>query len=200
LVIYSTWFIDLFYGVAMKVDNSKEWHWFKGGILVSLLSVSTYFIFAAIADRNYPFGITAGFRYIAAFFGKTFVGLNENPVIKRFSEKPDAFIEFFILIGLVIGGYTATKVSGTYSPENIPAVWEKYHGKSIVKRYLFVVVGSILLGYGAALAGGCTTGNILQGWAHLSLGSIVAGASFFAAGIITAKILYPKLGGSDDAN
>jgi uncharacterized membrane protein YedE/YeeE len=182
------------------IDNSKEWHWFKGGMLVSLLSVATYFIFAAIADRNYPFGITAGFGYIAAFFGKTFVGLNENPVIKRFSEKPDAFIEFFILIGLVIGGYTASKLSGTYSSENIPAVWEKYHGKSIVKRYLFVVVGSILLGYGAALAGGCTTGNILQGWAHLSLGSIVAGASFFAAGIITAKILYPKLGGCDDAN
>ena len=56
----------------MKVDNSKEWHWFKGGILVSLLSVATYFIFAAIADRNYPFGITAGFGYISAFFWKNF--------------------------------------------------------------------------------------------------------------------------------
>jgi len=52
----------------------------------------------------------------------------------------------------------------------------------------------VLLGYGAALASGCTTGNILQGWAHLSLGSIVAGISFFAAGIVTAKILYPKVG------
>ena len=61
-------------------------------------------------------------------------------------------------------------------------------------------MGSVLLGYGAALAGGCTTGNILQGWAHLSLGSIVAGASFFAAGIITSKNLYPKLGDSDDGN
>lgn len=182
----------------MKIDNSKEWHWFKGGILVSLLSVATYFIFAALADRNYPFGITAGFGFIAGKFGSLFEGLNDNPVIKRFSEKPDAFIEFFLLIGLVIGGYTAAKLSNTFSPENIPAVWEKYHGKSVTKRYIFVLIGSILLGYGAALAGGCTTGNILQGWAHLSLGSIVAGASFFAAGIVTAKILYPKLEGSDD--
>ncbi|MCK7527954.1 MAG: YeeE/YedE family protein [Ignavibacteriales bacterium] len=85
----------------------------------------------------------------------------------------------FILIGLIIGGYTASKISGTFSPENIPAVWEKYHGKSLVKRYVFVLIGSVLLGYGAALAGGCTTGNILQGWAHLSLGSIVAGAFRF---------------------
>lgn len=182
----------------MGIDNSKEWHWFKGGILVSLFSVATYFIFAALADRNYPFGITAGFGFIAGKFSSLFEGLNENPVIKRFSEKPDAFIEFFLLIGLVIGGYTASKLTNTFSPENMPVVWEKYHGKSTTKRYNFVLIGSILLGYGAALAGGCTTGNILQGWAHLSLGSIVAGASFFSAGIVTAKILYPKLGGSDD--
>lgn len=184
----------------MDIDNSKEWHWFKGGILVSLLSVATYFIFAVLADRNYPFGITAGFGFIAAKFGSLFEGLNENPVIKRFGEKPDAFIEFFLLIGLVIGGYTASKLSNTFSTENIPAVWEKYHGKSVAKRYAFMLVGSILLGFGAALSGGCTTGNILQGWAHLSLGSIVAGISFFAAGIVTAKLLYPKLGGGNDNN
>lgn len=182
----------------MNFDNSKEWHWFTGGILVSVLSVGTYFIFAVVAERNYPFGITAGFGYIAAQFGSLFESFNENPVIKRFGEKPDALIEFFLLIGLVIGGYTASKLSNTFSPENIPAVWEKYHGNNIAKRYLFVLLGSVLLGYGAALSGGCTTGNILQGWAHLSLGSIVAGVSFFAAGIITAKILYPKTGGKDD--
>lgn len=182
----------------MDIDNSKEWHWFKGGILVSILSVATYFIFAALADRNYPFGITAGYGYIAAAFGGLFEDLNDNPVIKRFSEKPDAFIEFFLLIGLIIGGYTASKLSQTFAPENIPATWEKYHGKSIVKRYTFVLIGSILLGFGAALSGGCTTGNILQGWAHLSLGSIVAGASFFISGIITAKILYPNIGGGND--
>ncbi len=183
-----------------KLDNSNEWHWFKGGILVSLLSVATYFIFAAIAERNYPFGITAGFGFIAGKFGSLFEALNNNPVIKRYTEKPDAFIEFFILIGLILGGYTATKTSGTFSVENIPAVWEKYHGKKPIKRYLFVFAGSILLGYGAALSSGCTTGNILQGWAHLSLGSIVAGASFFAAGILVAKILYPKIGANNDNN
>ena len=179
----------------MKIDNSKEWHWLAGGLAVSVLSVATYFIFAAIAGRDYPFGITAGFGYVAGRFGKLFPGLADNPVIKRFAEKPDAFIEIFILAGLVIGGYAASRFSGTRSPENIPAVWKKYHGGSAPKRYLFVLVGSVLLGYGAALAGGCTTGNILQGWAHLSLGSIVAGASFFAAGIAVANILYPKAGG-----
>ena len=184
----------------MSMDNSKEWHWLKGGILTSLLSVATYFIFAAIAERNYPFGVTAGFGYIAAAFGGLFECLNENPVIRRYADKPDALIEFFLLIGLIIGGYVATKASGTFAPERIPAVWEKYHGKSLVKRYVFVALGSIFLGFGAAMAGGCTTGNILQGWAFLSLGSIVAGASFFAAGIVVARLLYPRIGGSHDVH
>jgi len=184
----------------MQIDNSKEWHWLKGGILTSLLSVATYFVFAAIAGRNYPFGVTAGFGYISAMFGNLFDGLIDNPVIKRYSEKPDAFIEFFLLIGLIIGGYAAAKLSKTYSPERIPAAWEKYHGESLAKRFVFVVIGSICLGFGAALSGGCTTGNILQGWAHLSLGSIVAGASFFAAGIVTAKLLYLNVGGAHDTH
>jgi len=184
----------------MDIDNSKEWHWFKGGILTSLLSVATYFIFAAIAERNYPFGVTAGFGYIAAAFGSLFEGLHDNPVIKRFGEKPDAFIEFFTLIGLIIGGYTASRLSKTLSPEHIPAVWIKYHGSSVAKRYVFVIIGSVFLGFGAALSGGCTTGNILQGWAHLSLGSIVAGASFFVGGIVTAKLLYPNVGGAHDSH
>lgn len=177
----------------MKKEKLEEWHWFKGGILVSLLSVATYFVFAAIADRNYPFGITAGFGYISSFFANLFGVLGDNPVIKRFAEKPDAFIEFFILIGLIIGGYTAAKLSGSYKPDIMPDEWKNYHGSSILKRYSFVFAGSILLGYGAALASGCTTGNILQGWAHLSAGSIAAGISFFISGIITAHLLYPKL-------
>lgn len=184
----------------MVVDNANEWHWFKGGILTSLLSVATYFIFAALAERNYPFGITAGFGYIAGMAGMLFDGLRDNPVIRRYVEKPDAFIEFFLLIGLILGGYTAARVSKTFAPENMPAVWVKYHGSNPVKRYLAVLAGSICLGFGAALAVGCTTGNILQGWAHLSLGSIVAGASFFAAGIVTARLLYPRRGDGHDTH
>ena len=184
----------------MKAVGSKEWHWFAGGIAVSALSVATYLIFPAIAGRNYPFGITEGYGYISGRFGRLLPGLADNPAIRRFTEKPDAVTELFILVGVVIGGYAASRLSGTRAPENIPAVWEKYHGKNPVKRYLLVLVGSVLLGYGAALASGCTTGNILQGWAHLSPGSIVAGASFFAAGIVVAKILYPRVRGGNDGD
>lgn len=178
-------------------NPKEEWHWLTGGILVSLLSVATYLIFEWLQYRNYPFGVTSGFGYISARFSRLFSGLSENSYFMELLGKPSGTVEFFILVGLIIGGFLASKLSRTYSPENIPAVWIKYKGESIAKRYIFVITGSVLLGYGAGLANGCTTGNILQGWAHLSLGSIVAGASFFAAGIITAKILYREKGGQN---
>ncbi len=117
-----------------------------------------------------------------------FSELAETTVVKNYLSK--AYLEFFILVGLIIGGFTASKISGTREPELIPAVWKKYHGNNIYKRLFILLIGGILLGVGAGIAAGCTTGNILQGWAHLSLGSIVAGISFFLTAVITAHILF----------
>jgi uncharacterized protein len=173
------------------MDNSKEWHWFKGGLVVSLLSIATYVVFQAIEHRSYPFGVTSGFAYISALFGSYFSSLAEKPVFQNYISK--AYLEFFILVGLVTGGYTASKLSKTRAPETIPAVWKKYQGINLYKRLIVVLSGGILIGVGAGIATGCTTGNILQGWAHLSLGSIAAGISFFITGVITAHLLYKKV-------
>jgi len=42
-------------------NQNGEWHWFTGGLLVSLLSMLTYWLFQALSYKNYPFGITAGY-------------------------------------------------------------------------------------------------------------------------------------------
>lgn len=175
----------------MDVDNSKEWHWFKGGVVVSLLSMVTYIVFQAIEHRSYPFGVTSGFGYVAALFGSLFDSFAEKTVIQNYLSK--AYLEFFILIGIVLGGYTASKLNTTLEPETIPSVWKKYHDENIYLRLVVVFIGGILLGLGAGVAAGCTTGNILQGWAHLSLGSMVAGMSFFAAAVTTAHLLYKNV-------
>ena len=172
------------------MDNSREWHWFKGESDI-LLSVATYFIFAAIAERDDPFGITAGFGYIAGMFGSLFEGLRGNPVIKRYTEKPDAFIEFFLLIGLILGGYAAAS-----SRKPLPGTDPRCMGEVPWKEYREEISVCHCWehppGLRCSVASGCTTGNILQGWAHLSLGSIVAGASFFAGGIVDSQTSLSK--------
>jgi len=176
-----------------KIFNQNgEWHWLTGGILVSLLSMLTYWLFQTLSYKNYPFGITAGFGYITSQFRFLFSNLYNNPVLSNLNSSTAAFVEFFMLIGIAFGGFIGAKTSHQYSPETIPATWVKYHGPKIWKRFIVVLIGGFSLGLGAILASGCTTGNILQGWAHLSTGSIVAGISFFITGIITAKILYPN--------
>jgi uncharacterized membrane protein YedE/YeeE len=182
--------------MKLKHTQNGEWHWFTGGMIVSLLSIASYILFEELSYKDYPFGITAGVAYIASSFKFLFSSLTENPVILKNWSSPAAFVEFIMLFGIVIGGYVAAKRSKTYSPEIIPAVWEKYHGSNVWKRFAVVLLGGFCLGLGTMIAVGCTTGNILQGWAHLSLGSMIAGASFFIGGIIVAKLLYPKTGGN----
>ncbi len=175
-----------------QIPKNNEWHWFKGGILVSVLSMATYVVFQALSYKSYPFGITSGFGTIATLFKQPFPGLSENPVIQKFSNSPAAPLAIALIIGVIIGGFVAARRSNTYQSEFMPSVWTKYHGSNIWKRSIVVIVGGFLLGWGAVLASGCTTGNILQGWAHLSLGSLVAGSAFFVAAIATANILYSK--------
>ncbi len=181
----------------MKLKQSKngEWHWFTGGIIVSVLAMATYVVFQELSYKSYPFGITASFGSITALFKYPFSALAENPVIQKYSNSPAAIISITMLFSVALGGFAAAKLNKNYAPEVIPSVWKKYHGPSVWKRFIIVLIGGFFLGLGAVLASGCTTGNILQGWAHLSLGSLVAGVSFFITGIIMAKILYPKTGG-----
>jgi uncharacterized membrane protein YedE/YeeE len=47
----------------------------------------------------------------------------------------------------------------------------------------------VLIGYGAKLAGGCTSGNGLSGTAMLSPGSLVATGSFFATAIVVNLVI-----------
>lgn len=181
----------------MKLKNNQngEWHWLTGGIIVSLLAMATYVVFQELSYKSYPFGITASFGSIATLFKYPFSALAENPVIQKYANSPAAPISITMLFSIALGGFAAAKINKNYAPEWIPSVWKKYHGPGVWKRYITVLAGGFFLGWGAVLASGCTTGNILHGWAHLSLGSIVAGASFFITGIIIAKILYPKTRG-----
>jgi len=181
--------------MKLKHTKNSEWHWLTGGIIVSVLSMATYVAFQALSYKSYPFGITASFGNIATLFKHPFPGLADNPVIQKYSNSPAALISTTMIFSIALGGFVAAKLNRNYAPELIPAVWKKYHGPGIWKRFIIVLIGGFLLGLGAVIASGCTTGNILQGWAHLSLGSMVAGASFFITGIIIAKILYPKTGG-----
>ena len=44
-----------------------------------------------------------------------------------------------------------------------------------VDEVLIALVGGVLVGTGAAFAGGCVVGNIMSGWALMSMGTVLFG-------------------------
>ena len=56
-----------------------------------------------------------------------------------------------------------------------------------------MVLGGFLVGFGAAWAGGCTSGHGITGLATFQLPSLLAVAAFFASGIATTHFLLPLL-------
>jgi uncharacterized membrane protein YedE/YeeE len=63
------------------------------------------------------------------------------------------------------------------------------------ENWIVVVAGGLLVGFGARLGGGCTSGHGICGVAHLSIRSITATAIFMAAAIVTVALMLHLPGG-----
>ena len=83
----------------------------------------------------------------------------------------------FMALGVVLGGFVAAYTSGRLRREIIrgPRI-------SARSRLIFAASGGVLMGIGARLALGCTSGQALAGGALLSVGSWIFMMAVFAGG------------------
>ena len=61
--------------------------------------------------------------------------------------------------------------------------------------WLLIVVAGLLVGFGARLGGGCTSGHGVCGIARLSARSIAATAIFMASAVVVVAIVRHGFGG-----
>jgi uncharacterized protein len=54
-----------------------------------------------------------------------------------------------------------------------------------------MVVGGMLIGFGARWAGGCTSGHAIAGLSNLQLPSLVAVIGFFLGGLVATFVVLP---------
>jgi len=59
---------------------------------------------------------------------------------------------------------------------------------------LMIVLGGVIVGFGASLGSGCTSGHGVCGLSRLSVRSLVAVPTFMATGVITLYIIRHVLG------
>jgi uncharacterized membrane protein YedE/YeeE len=83
----------------------------------------------------------------------------------------------FQVLGLAIGGFVSGALAG-----RVKRMVEKGPRVSTPSRFLMALLGGALMGFGAKLARGCTSGQALSGGAMLGLGSWAFMLMVFAGG------------------
>jgi uncharacterized membrane protein YedE/YeeE len=155
----------------------KSWKSWMAGIAIGILVIPAY-LSSALSGRNYPLGVTHGVLHVQLLATDT--DLNHvwqkkaPPAISQKSESakpvsnPEGKKVSWWLISLVISLVAGSWVSARLS--NKAKLLSKPPEQTVVAFF-----GGILIGIGAAFATGCVIGNILSGWALMSLGSVLFG-------------------------
>ena len=153
--------------------------WARLGFVFGLLSAASIALWGPIGvSSTYPRLVGAALRWLVPGWA----GANAYLVKMGELAKPESFL----VLGLLIGGYAAFRLSRQPAPA--PAAIHPGETRSAL-RYRDAFIGGFLIIFGARLAGGCTSGHIISGITQLSLSGMVFGAGVFATGILTARLL-----------
>lgn len=98
-------------------------------------------------------------------------------------------------VGIFLGGLVVTQVlqTGIDARSGYDALRAVFPLEVTVP---LVFVGAVVLGYGAAMAGGCTSGHGLCGTAQRSVASVAVTVTFMATAIATTFALRVLTGGA----
>jgi uncharacterized membrane protein YedE/YeeE len=141
--------------------------WYVAGPVLGLCVVACRLLF------NARLGVTGGYSEL---IGK----LSRRSV--RFDWRG------WFAIGLFIGGGLFALMAGGPDFHGYGWLTAAFHGDERVWIVPILFGAGVLIGYGAKVAGGCTSGNGLSGTASISPASLAATATFFATAIVVTRI------------
>jgi uncharacterized membrane protein YedE/YeeE len=139
-------------------------HYLAGGVVIGLGVALLYVATGRLAGMSSVF--TSTWSYVSA-----------RPAFQQARWLGTRRWRLQLALGLVLGAglWWLTLGPATALSTTVPA-WR-------------LVLGGVVAGYGARLAGGCTSGHGICGMASLKLPSLLAVLSFMATGFITAQCL-----------
>jgi len=155
------------------------WPGWLGGLAIAVVMLMCYWVTgkALGASRAYCSLLTQ-FSQLS-FFQKAKAEFNFSRIWLLFGIPLGALIAFLSTPG---AEWQISSSMGEYYDAMLPsAPWLKA---------LVLFAGGSLMGIGARMAGGCTSGTVIVGISNLNLPSIVAGALFFVGGLITVQTLF----------
>lgn len=177
----------------MAEVSPLSWPWYIAGPLLGM------FVPLLIIFTGKQLGVSSGFR---AFWSI----ITKRPAYFNYDYKKDVW-QIIFGVGVILGALTLY-LSGQV-PDNIPineatVQTLKEIGvkdfSGLVPNDIFnytswwiLILGGILIGFGARLANGCTAGHCIMGISQFSLASILSTVFFFVGGLIATYFIVPIL-------
>ena len=112
---------------------------------------------------------------VSTFFSAAWSWLLKNPFFQQASLREGRQWRLVYSLGLILGGALYALLGLPLDASTLPA-WK-------------LAVGGLLIGFGARLGGGCTSGHGICGMASLSAGSLAMVATFLGTAIVTAMLI-----------
>jgi uncharacterized membrane protein YedE/YeeE len=169
----------------------KSWSPYVVGAGIGVLS------WFAFGTADHPIGITTAFEHTAALTEKAAAPQWEqtNPYFEKKASEgkpPKIDWEWMLVIGVFIGAWISSRLSGDRAERSVPPLWEWRFGQSPAKRLAAAFAGGALMMFGARLAQGCTSGHGISGALQLALSSWIFVVLLFIAGTAMTFALYGK--------
>lgn len=178
---------------------SRPWPWYVAGPLIGL----TVPLLLLVTGKT--FGISSSLRHMCA---ATVPG---KSAYLQYDWRKQGLWNLTFAAGMVLGGALAGIFLANPEPVAISAAThadlaalgiedfsglvpeELYSFAALAtpKGWLILVLGGILVGFGARYADGCTSGHGITGLANFQRSSLVAILAFFAGGVIATHALLP---------
>ncbi len=164
----------------MSDKQEKYWSPYVAGFVLGLVLLATFFVMgrglgasgAMMRVVTYAVDTVSPEHVDGNVYFAKYAGGEQNPLNNWL---------VFEVIGVVVGGLLSGLLAGRLK-------WKTDKGPNIstTGRLLFAFAGGGLMGFGARLAKGCTSGQALSGGATLALGSWAFMFTMFAAGYAVA--------------
>lgn len=179
----------------------EPWPWYVAGPLIALIMFLLIFI-------GKQFGMSSNLRTMC-----TICGADKKADFFDFNWKDQRW-NLVVVLGAIIGGFIgahflSNDISVAINPDtvaNLQAMGIESAGKAYLPTELFgvgaftdikslaiLLIGGLLIGFGARYAGGCTSGHAISGLSNLQLPSLIAVIGFFVGGLFMIHVLFPLI-------
>lgn len=181
----------------------QPWPWWVSGPLIGLT------VPALLLLGNKSFGISGNLRHACAM-------LPTRVAFFRYDWRRQGGWNLMFALGIIVGGLLAGRLlpaaeglqvaeatgsalaglgfstTGAFLP---PELFSAEALRAPLTVFL-LLLGGLLVGFGARWAGGCTSGHAITGLASLQLPSLIAVFGFFAGGLVMTHALFPLIFGA----